>query len=85
MPGLLTLPASRPEVSRLRELANRRVAIAAELDTLAEDLRVGRAALTERREALRALDGVSGGADVRARISRGVAEGVARVDALARR
>ncbi|MBX3275364.1 MAG: hypothetical protein KF729_34175 [Sandaracinaceae bacterium] len=85
VPALLTLLASRPEVARLREIANRRVAIAAELDTLAEDLRVGRAALTERREALRALDGVSGGADVRARISRAVAEGVARVDALARR
>lgn len=85
VPALLTLLDGRPEVGRLREIANRLVAIDEELDTLAEDLQVERAALGERRDALDALRGVSGGADVRARLSRGVAESVARVDTLAQR
>ncbi|MCB9597889.1 MAG: hypothetical protein H6719_34555 [Sandaracinaceae bacterium] len=85
VPALLRLLDGRPEVARLREIANRLVAIAEELDTHAEDLNVERAALVERRDALEALRGVSGGDDVRQRLSRGVAENVARVDALARR
>ncbi len=85
VPALLTLLEGRPEVGRLREIANRLVAIVEELDTLSEDLQVERAALGERRDALDALRGVSGGADVRARLSRGVAESVARVDAIAQR
>ncbi len=85
VPALLALLDGRPETARLREIANRLVAIEEELDTLAEDLNVERAALSERREALDALRGVSGGNDVRARLSRGVAESVARVDGLARR
>lgn len=85
VPALLRLLDGRPEVERLREIANRLVAITAELDTLAEDLQVERAALAERRDALDALRGVTGGNDVRARLSRGVAESVARVDTIARR
>ncbi|MCA9608542.1 MAG: DUF4139 domain-containing protein, partial [Myxococcales bacterium] len=85
VPALLALLDGRPETARLREIQNRLVAIEEELDTLAEDLNVERAALSERREALDALHGVSGGNDVRARLSRGVAENVARVDGLARR
>jgi len=85
VPALLALLAHDPRAPRLREIANRLQAIDEELDTHAEDLRLESASLVERREALRALDGVGGAAQVRQQLSRGVAQSVSRVDALTRR
>lgn len=85
VPALLRLLDGGEDGSRLREIADRSTAIAEELDTHSEDRRVESAALYERRAALEALDGVGGSGDLRRRIARGVAESVARVDAITRR
>jgi len=85
VPALLHLLRGTPEAEALREIANRLTAIDEELDTLAEDLQVERAALAQRREALDALRGVGGSGAVRQRIASGVGQSVGHVDALTAR
>jgi len=85
VPALMRLLRDTPQAAELREIANRLTAIDEELDTLAEDLRVERAALAQRREALDALRGVGGSSAIRQRIARGVEQTVAHVDALTSR
>lgn len=83
--ALLLLLEDEPNVERLRAIADRLVAISGEVAVLAEDLRVERGALDERRSALEALRTVSSGGATRRRIAQAVSQGVGRVDSLTRR
>ena len=82
VPALLALLPAGPEVTRLREVAARRLVIAHELDAIAEDLQVERAALDERRSALDSLHGITSGGAIRARLASAVEAGVGRLDTL---
>jgi hypothetical protein len=83
--ALLSLLPPGEEVSRLREIADRRLTLVHELGTIEQDLSVERAALDERRSALESLRGITSGGAIRARLATAVETGVAHVDALASR
>lgn len=83
--ALLALLGQSEHVVRLRAIADRLVSIEETLETIAEDLRVERGALDERRQAVEALRAVAGGGAVRTRLAQAIAQGVAHIDALTRR
>ncbi len=82
VPALLGLLGDRPEVARLREIADRILAVRSDVGRVEEDLRVERDALEERREAMDALRAVTSAGTVRAHLSSSIATGVEHVDRL---
>jgi hypothetical protein len=82
--ALLAMLSESDEVDRLRAIADRLEVVHATVGRVQEDLRVEREALEERRGALDALRTVSSGGSIRARLAQAVAQGVGRVDDLAR-
>jgi hypothetical protein len=78
-------PGAGDTVPRLRQIYTRTTELRDLRASLEQDLGVQQRALAERREALAALRDVPANGALRQRIGRGVAEGVAQVDALTRR